>query len=87
MSKNVADAVNQQGSRPLNWIDPSETTRRAPFSEKVRKIKTLRKRVKIQSVPYGDIGNNMNKAWVAEAVHGSSPLKQYLFIVLGIDHC
>ena len=47
MSKNVADAVNQQGSRPLNWIDPSETTRRAPFSEKVRKIKTLRKRVKI----------------------------------------
>lgn len=35
MSNKVASADNQQGS-PLmfNWSDPSETTRRAPYSEK-----------------------------------------------------
>lgn len=34
MSDNAASAENQQGSRPPRRIDPSETTRRAPFSEK-----------------------------------------------------
>ncbi len=36
MSKNASDAVNQQGSPLpilLNWNDPSETTRRTPFSK------------------------------------------------------
>lgn len=42
MSNNVASADNQQGSRPLKFekfkrIDPSETTRRAPLSEKETK--------------------------------------------------
>ncbi len=35
MSEKVISADNQQGSLP--WVDPSETTRRAPFSEKIIK--------------------------------------------------
>lgn len=34
MSDNVTSADNQQGSRPPRRVDPSETTRRAPYSEK-----------------------------------------------------
>jgi len=35
MRDNVSSAENQQGSRPsIRWIDPSETTRRAPFSKR-----------------------------------------------------
>jgi len=40
MSKNATSAVNQQGSRLMNltkfiWVDPSETTRRAPISKRI----------------------------------------------------
>jgi len=37
MSDNVTSAGNQQGSRPdFIGSDPSETTRRAPYSEKLK---------------------------------------------------
>ncbi len=31
MGENALRADNQQGSRPKQWVDPSETTRRTPF--------------------------------------------------------
>jgi len=48
MSKNVAGADNQQGS-PLIYklvnYDPSETTRRAPFSKKeIVEIRNIKKK-------------------------------------------
>ena len=41
MSKNVSNAVNQQGSLRQMTDDPSETTRRAPFLEKTIKAYLL----------------------------------------------
>jgi len=46
MSKNVTSAANQQGSRLMNlskfiWVDPSETTRRAPVSKRIIKAYLL----------------------------------------------
>lgn len=34
-SENAQRADNQQGSRPKPWVDPSETTRRTPYSPRV----------------------------------------------------